>query len=85
MLTGPTKGTLVRHRPEPHLHTHRLQHRADNITFKVTDTAGLTDSGTVGITINAGPALPTQLTASPATVVEPGGCSAFLQNYSTRT
>jgi hypothetical protein len=53
----------------------------DAFTFKATDAAGAVSSGTVSITVSAGPALPTQLTVAPATVTKPSGVLGGLQKY----
>jgi len=78
VLTGPTKGTLGGVAPNLTYTPTGFNTGSDNVTFRVTDTSGLVDSGTVGITITAGPPLATQLNLSPATAVRPNAVQILL-------
>ena len=71
VLTGPTKGTLSGTAPNLTYTPDRVQHRVGQLHVQGDRRAGVSDSGTIGITINAGPALATQLAAAPATVIRP--------------
>jgi hypothetical protein len=77
VLTGPTKGTITGAAPNL-VYTPGLATGSDNLTFRVTDGAGVVDSGTIAITITGGAALPTQLAVTPGTVVRPTGLNALL-------
>lgn len=76
VVGGPTKGTLSGTAPNL-TYTPGLTTGTDTFTFRVTDPAGATDTGTVTVTIAAGPALATKLTVGPATSVRPTGYAAW--------
>jgi hypothetical protein len=71
ILTGPAHGTLSGLAPNLTYTPTGFYSGADALTFKVTDGAGAVSSNTVRITVNAGGALATTMTAAPATVTKP--------------
>lgn len=79
IVTGPTKGTLSGTAPALTYTPTGFNTGADVFTYKVTDSTGLVDSGTVNLTIVAGSALPTKQVASPVVVTKPGGLGILSQ------
>jgi hypothetical protein len=81
VTSGPTKGTLSGTAPNLTYTPTGFTTGSDAFAYKVTDSGGLVDSGTVHITIAAGGALPTQQVVAPSVVTKPGGLLGFLQSY----
>lgn len=85
VVTPPTKGTLTGTAPNLTYTPTGFVTGSDSFTFKVTDSAGAVDSGTVRISIGAGAALPTVLTLAPADVERPGLLAGLLGGKNTYT
>jgi hypothetical protein len=81
VTSGPTKGTLSGTAPNLTYTPTGFNTGSDVFAYKVTDSGGLVDTGTVHITIGAGGALPTQQVVAPSVVTKPGGLLGILQNY----
>ncbi len=81
VVTSPTKGTLSGTAPNLTYTPNGFITGADVFTYKVTDSGGLIDSGTVNLTIVQGSALPTSQVASPVVVTKPGGLLGGLSQY----
>jgi hypothetical protein len=81
IVTPPTKGTLSGTAPNLTYTPNGFTTGAEVFTYKVTDSGGLTDSGTVNMTILQGSALPTSQVAAPVVVTKPSGILGSLQQY----
>jgi hypothetical protein len=81
VTSGPTKGTLSGTAPNLTYTPTGFNTGSDVFAYKVTDSGGLVDTGTVHITITAGGALPTQQVVAPSVVTKPGGLLGILQSY----